>query len=1122
MIRKEFPDKAPCAAPTFYRTYSRVKKDGSKESYEEVIERTIRGLRVLRGISEKDLESIAQAQREVKVTTSGRWMWVGGTEWLDKADNKSGAFNCLRSGTQIFTKEGVLNIEDLVGRASTVLNRLGQWTEVEFKSYGLDKLLTVNLKSNRKVKTVYATPNHRWFVDGKVIETKDLEIGHSLKRVYAQRPSLSSKEDLKDYNFGVLHGCYYADGSASSNKRGTEAWQYQLRLCGSKAKLLELEAFEAAHVIYPPSCGGDPITYAMSYPSYYISSGDLKSLPSTESLPYILGFLRGVLALDGSSYKGGVCFYGSKELIEFASKYCPLLGIRVCEAVEYNNNTNYGPRKDPMYCLSLGRDSLVDEDFLREEHLTNFSSVKARESRWTVVSVEDESIFEEVFCCEEPSTTGFVLSDDLETGNCTSLYLDNKEQFFLTLDLLGQGSGVGAVIEREGLDKLEPIKYKTSVSGLSEDDIGCKYGTKFQPYPESTELFDMDREDSLLFNYSSNQLLLVVGDSRLGWVDAYRKLWSVFIGKAVDSYGDTIPAQNYHVFIDYSFVRPEGTPIKGFGGKAQPSGLPHFLNKVCTILNQAVDAEGILSTKQASLLCCEGGKAIVAGGVRRCLPVGTKVSTKDGYKYIEYVKIGDEVTSINGYRKVTNVFDQGRQNLYQVDTDQGSFRCTSDHKVWVDTNKGPEWVKAKDLLKGYVLRKNVEGTTNYDLAYVERSFLTTYSAHTYDIEVEEDHAFYADGFLVSNSAEWHGFDSSDTEGNSCKENLWVEVDGKWSIDPDRDAFRMANHTRIFHHQPTLDEIRESVAKQHASGEGAIMFAPESIARCSNDILPTREAKDDFINTYVKSKDKAREKLSELIPNASEYEIEHRMGRYLANPCYAPGTIVLTKKGYFRIESLIHQRRVEVWDGENWIKAAFKQTGVDQDVMKITMTSGEEIVATPYHTFILADGTRTELSELKPGDRLMTHEQIYHGEHEATDAEIEEAVALPKFPIRILNWNLSSKERFLDAFLHNNFSLVSSNKNKLILKDPSWAQGMFVLYRSIGTYDMKISLLEDKELKGIIGYDYEYIIERSDSPVELGLIKSIEPFGKSEKVYCCNAKPTHRMSLPTLITGQCVK
>ena len=45
-------------------------------------------------------------------------------------------------------------------------------------------------------------------------------------------------------------------------------------------------------------------------------------------------------------------------------------------------------------------------------------------------------------------------------------------------------------------------------------------------------------------------------------------------------------------------------------------------------------------------------------------------------------------------------------------------------------------------------------------------------------------------------------------------------------------YRMANHTRVFHRKPTLEECIDAVRKQYYSGEGAIQWAGEAVARAN--------------------------------------------------------------------------------------------------------------------------------------------------------------------------------------------------------------------------------------------------------------------------------------------------
>jgi len=139
---------------------------------------------------------------------------------------------------------------------------------------------------------------------------------------------------------------------------------------------------------------------------------------------------------------------------------------------------------------------------------------------------------------------------------------------------------------------------------------------------------------------------------------------------------------------------------------------------------------------------------------------------------------------------------------------------------------------------------------------------------------------------IRRSAGMRQFAAEDGSAAGAKENLWQQdTEGNWSIDPERDALRMANHTRVFHNRPSKEVVLEAVVKQFQSGEGAIQFAPEAIARSNADLLPTAELRSEFIDIYV---DQGREEAGRWLtlhhPEISAAELEHRLGRYGLNPC----------------------------------------------------------------------------------------------------------------------------------------------------------------------------------------------------------------------------------------------
>jgi len=139
---------------------------------------------------------------------------------------------------------------------------------------------------------------------------------------------------------------------------------------------------------------------------------------------------------------------------------------------------------------------------------------------------------------------------------------------------------------------------------------------------------------------------------------------------------------------------------------------------------------------------------------------------------------------------------------------------------------------------------------------------------------------------IRRSAGMRQFASADTAAAGAKENLWQQdSDGNWRIDPERDALRMANHTRVFHTRPSLEVVQEAVTKQFHSGEGAIQFAPEAIARSNADLLTTAELREEFQEIYCEQgRQEAGRWLQLNHPEITEAELEHRLGRYGLNPC----------------------------------------------------------------------------------------------------------------------------------------------------------------------------------------------------------------------------------------------
>lgn len=139
---------------------------------------------------------------------------------------------------------------------------------------------------------------------------------------------------------------------------------------------------------------------------------------------------------------------------------------------------------------------------------------------------------------------------------------------------------------------------------------------------------------------------------------------------------------------------------------------------------------------------------------------------------------------------------------------------------------------------------------------------------------------------IRRSAGMRQFLAQDELAAQAKANLWQQDNqGNWRIDPERDALRMANHTRIYHHKPSLEECTTAVRQQYYSGEGAIQYAPEAIARANADLLHDKDVKEEFLEIYTSlGTGEAQRWLQHYRPEMAAQEVQHRLQRYGLNPC----------------------------------------------------------------------------------------------------------------------------------------------------------------------------------------------------------------------------------------------
>lgn len=147
--------------------------------------------------------------------------------------------------------------------------------------------------------------------------------------------------------------------------------------------------------------------------------------------------------------------------------------------------------------------------------------------------------------------------------NCSFVAIDNQRSFDEILYILMNGTGVGFSVERQFIAKLPNI-------------------------PD--ELYE-------------TETTIVVADSKIGWAKALKELISML-------YVGQIPK------FDTSKVRPAGSPLKTFGGRASgPEPLKDLFSFVIKVFKEGRGRK--LSSLECHDIVCKIAEVVVVGGVRR-------------------------------------------------------------------------------------------------------------------------------------------------------------------------------------------------------------------------------------------------------------------------------------------------------------------------------------------------------------------------------------------------------------------------------------------------------------------------------------------------------------------------
>lgn len=485
-------------------------------------------------------------------------------------------------------------------------------------------------------------------------------------------------------------------------------------------------------------------------------------------------------------------------------------------------------------------------------------------------------------------------ADNCAAYNCAYAKINRKEVFAEILYILMNGTGMGYSVERQYINKL--------------------------PEVPSELVFVTDTT--------------IVEDSKYGWMHSFNDLINNLYNGRIIKW-------------DVSKVRPKGALLKTFGGRA--SGPEYLVNLFQFTIKVFENAKGRrLESIECHDVICKIAEVVVCGGSRRCLVAGTKVLIHSAENFafsksIEEIQIGDQVFTDGKIQKVINTFSNGKKACVRVYYQNRYLDCTPDHKIAVLRQFDPknitpiyDWVQAKDLKSSdYLIEIDVKKPGKPTFRPNKFIRIESLPEHeTYDIEVEENHCFFAENILVHNSACLSLSNLSDLRMRNAKSGEW------WNIAPYR---AYANNSIAYTEKPSMEIFMDEWVSLYKSKSG------------ERGIFNRKAAQ-------------------EVVKSIGRRDFSHDFG---CNPCITADTWIATSRGYFQVSHLIDRKDFDVIvDGrpQKIESNGFFKTGVRQ-TFEIHLANGIKLRATEEHPIKTPNGFKP-VKNLKPGQIicLSNHEK----------------------------------------------------------------------------------------------------------------------------------------------------
>lgn len=242
--------------------------------------------------------------------------------------------------------------------------------------------------------------------------------------------------------------------------------------------------------------------------------------------------------------------------------------------------------------------------------------------------------------------------------------------------------------------------------------ISGRYGSDAQQLPRPMEDGD---DDPIIIKYVNTVRRFFIADEGRAFIDSDYESLEPFVFSEISN-----EEKIKNIFRKkHDFYSTIAIDTEGLKGVSADKKADNYLKKIDPTKRQ-----------EAKSYCLDGHSGII---------------TPNGLKLLKDIKIGDFVRSKNTFNKVTDTFTRKVKQYYEIVTKFSFIICTEDHKFWCNDR----WVEAQHLNVADYLLYSIDGKITLSDMIVG-TFKVDEPIQVYDITVENEHNFYANGILVHN------------------------------------------------------------------------------------------------------------------------------------------------------------------------------------------------------------------------------------------------------------------------------------------------------------------------------------------------------------------------------------